>query len=231
VDEEVVLPPAGPEPGEGSQHIAGESRAVQVRRSVRPATSTHRIGPRTIGFRSTVAGEGTRRQTALTRRARSPLAAFCQAPLPQSTALTIGLIGQIDGPLGESMFLPHFARSAGLPLRDSVASHPPGIGEGLGPEASGSSSERRCPRPSCAGYFEYPFLHKERRAMTFRMLCKGVQETRRSGILFWYDPRDHEFVPPSRAAGQSFAFLTPSLPGLLPRPGEQHPSNQEREPE
>jgi hypothetical protein len=51
----------------------------------------------------------------LFRRARSPLAAFRQALLPQSTALTIDLIGQIDSPLGESIFLPHFAQPQACP--------------------------------------------------------------------------------------------------------------------
>jgi hypothetical protein len=48
--------------------------AVQVRRSALPATSTQRIGPSRTGFRETSAGGGKRRRTALTRRARSPLA-------------------------------------------------------------------------------------------------------------------------------------------------------------
>src|SRR5207248_154944 len=69
---------------EGSRRIACESRLVQVRRSARPATSTHRIGPSRTGLRETCtgAGGGKRRRTALTRRARSPLAAFCQALFP-----------------------------------------------------------------------------------------------------------------------------------------------------
>jgi len=61
---------------EGSRRIACGSRVIQVRRSARPATSTHRIGPSRTGLRSTGtgAGGGKRRRTALTRRARSPLA-------------------------------------------------------------------------------------------------------------------------------------------------------------
>jgi len=58
-----------------------------------------RIDPRTMSLRATTAGAGKRRRTALTRRARSPLAAFRQALLAKSTALTIGLVGQIDGQL------------------------------------------------------------------------------------------------------------------------------------
>src|SRR5947209_16773231 len=86
---------------EGSRRIACESRLIQVRRRARPATSTHRIGPSRTGLRSTGigAGGGKRRRTALTRRARSPLAAFCQTLLTQSTELTIRLIGQVDSQL------------------------------------------------------------------------------------------------------------------------------------
>jgi hypothetical protein len=60
-----------------------------------------RIGPSRTGLRSTGtgAGGGKRRRTALTRRARSPLAAFCQALFPQKTRLTIRLVGQVDGTL------------------------------------------------------------------------------------------------------------------------------------
>ena len=38
-----------------------------------------------------------------------------QALLSQSTALTISLIGEIDGPLGERIFLPHFAQPQACP--------------------------------------------------------------------------------------------------------------------
>jgi hypothetical protein len=47
---------------------------VQVRRSARPATSTHRIEPTTMGVRVATEGVGRRRRTALTRRARWLLA-------------------------------------------------------------------------------------------------------------------------------------------------------------
>src|SRR5437764_9436812 len=85
---------------------------IQVRRRARPATSTHRIGPSRTGLRSTGigAGGGKRRRTALTRRARSPLAAFCQTLLTQSTELTIRLIGQVDSSLGKGILLTHFAQ-------------------------------------------------------------------------------------------------------------------------
>lgn len=48
--------------------------AVQVRRSARPATSTQRIAPTTIGVRVATEGVGKRWRTALTRRARWLLA-------------------------------------------------------------------------------------------------------------------------------------------------------------
>src|SRR5205809_521430 len=70
VDEEEAWPPAEPEPMEAPQHIVGESRAVQVRRRDRPATSTDRIDPRTMGFRSNRGRRGKRRRTRLPRRAR-----------------------------------------------------------------------------------------------------------------------------------------------------------------
>ena len=113
--EEEVKPVAGFEPGEGSQRIAdanGPSRCGEALDLQHPPTVLVR---ERWDARSTVAGGGNRRRTALTRRARSPLAAFCQALLPQSTVLTISLIGEIDGPLGERIFLPHFAQPQACP--------------------------------------------------------------------------------------------------------------------
>jgi hypothetical protein len=92
---------------------------IQLRRSARPATSTQRIGPSRTDLRSigTGAGGGKRRRTALTRRARSPLAAFRQALFPQKTRLTIGLVGQINGPLGKGILLTHFTQPQTGPRR------------------------------------------------------------------------------------------------------------------
>jgi hypothetical protein len=73
--------------------------AVQVRRSARPATSAQRIGPSVTGFRSYRGrwGQETTDRTHSTGTiAFSP---FRQALLPQGTALTIGLVGEVDGAL------------------------------------------------------------------------------------------------------------------------------------
>ena len=133
---------------EGSRRLACESRVIQVRRSARPATSTPRIGPSRTGLRSTGtgAGGGKRRRTALTRRARSPLAAFCQTLLSQRTGPTIRLVGQVDGSLGKGILLTHFAQpqagpgwAAQLPV---LLQH-----EVLCPEPPRGSSERGGPLP------------------------------------------------------------------------------------
>jgi hypothetical protein len=58
-----------------------------------------RIDPRRTGFSSTKAGGGKRRRTALTRRARLPLAPDARALLAKRTVLTIGLGGHIHSPL------------------------------------------------------------------------------------------------------------------------------------
>src|SRR5260221_5530395 len=99
-----------------------------------------------IGFRSTEEGGGKRRRTALTRRARSPLAAFRQALLPERTALTIGLVGQIDSTLGERIFLADFAQPEACPC---WTAQPPILlqDEGLSPETAPGSSERCSPLP------------------------------------------------------------------------------------
>src|SRR5450755_354659 len=97
---------------------------IQVRRRARPATSTHRIGPSRTGLRSTGtgAGGGKRRRTALTRRARSPLAAFCQTLLSQRTELTIRLIGQVDGSLGKGILTRALRSTTDWPRLGSAAS-------------------------------------------------------------------------------------------------------------
>ncbi len=133
---------------ERSRRLACESRVIQVRRSARPATSTPRIGPSRTGLRSTGtgAGGGKRRRTALTRRARSPLAAFCQTLLSQRTGLTIRLVGQVDGSLGKGILLTHFAQPQAGPR---WAAQPPVFlqHKGLCSQTSRGASKRLRPLP------------------------------------------------------------------------------------
>jgi hypothetical protein len=84
--------------------------AVQVRRRARPATSLHRVAARTPVCGSTTKGVGNRRRTALTLRARLPL-----APRPRHCSRRVhprqsGSRGHIDRALGKGILLTQFAQ-------------------------------------------------------------------------------------------------------------------------
>ena len=66
VDAEEAKTLAVSEPRERSRHNADGSRVIHVRRSARPVTSTHRIGPSRISFRSMGTGAGEARDGAAT---------------------------------------------------------------------------------------------------------------------------------------------------------------------
>src|SRR6266849_320047 len=87
----------------------------------------------------------------------------CQALLPQGTALTVGLVGQVDGSLGKSILLTHFAQPEACPRR---AAQSPVLlqDEGIGPETPGGSSERCSPLP---------------RAILLRWIFRSQQQRRR----------------------------------------------------
>ena len=90
---------ASSEPREVPQRIADASGPSRFDAEIglpHPPTALNRARP---AFARTVAGGGKRRRTALTRRARSPLAASRQALLAKRTLVTIGLVGQIDSTL------------------------------------------------------------------------------------------------------------------------------------